>query len=194
MLGNQIQGPSVPWVDRSHTTAAVISPNLDNMQTWFRNDQGHEVPGAMPGLREVHLEPCYVYWASPIFNRLTKLSLNFVLNDVMECWNGLLLILSQSPCLRGLCLKNIPAYFDGELIITQKMAKVSLPYLEELTLSNPTPWMVALLAQLEFPRSTFIQLGCDFYDPNKIPLLIPFITDKFGSRLSQSTASIEPAL
>ena len=187
-------------IDMIYTGLTVAAPLLRSFRlTWPTCERGFvmtkdTLPGAMPGLREVHLEPCDVYWASPIFNGLTKLSLNFVLNDVMECWDGLLLILGQSPCLRGLCLKNIPAYFDGSLIITQNTAKVSLPYLEELTLSNPTPWMAALLARLEFPRSTSVQLGCDFYVPDEIPLLIPFITDKFGSRLSQSTASIKPVL
>ena len=152
------------------------------------------LPGAMPGLREVHLEPCHMYWASPIFDRLTMLSLNYVLNDTMECWDGLLLILSQSPCLRGLRLENIPTDFDDSFMITQNVAKVSLPHLEKLTLTDPIPWVAALLNQLEFPRSTLVQLGFDLYDSEEISLLIPFITDKFGSRLSHPTASIGPPL
>ena len=64
-------------------------------------------PGPMPGLQTVDLEACFVDWSSPIFSRLTDLALNFIRNDFMDNWEGLLLILRQVPHLRQLYLYEV---------------------------------------------------------------------------------------
>ena len=153
------------------------------------------LPGA--GLRKLHLEPCHVDWSSPIFNGLTELSLSYVMNDPTKCWDGLLLLLSQLPLLRQLRLDNIlpPANitFEDSFINTQNTTNVSFCQLEKLTLTDPIPWVTALLARLEFPRSTIVQLKCNCNNPaeisQEISMFLPFMASRFSSHpsLPQST-------
>ena len=53
------------------------------------------LPGAMPGLRMVHLQSCCVDWSSLMFNGLTEVILGYLDNDLVECWHGVLQILRQ---------------------------------------------------------------------------------------------------
>ena len=48
----------------------------------------------------MHLEMCDVDWLSRLFNGLTELTLRYTLNRSRENWDGVLLILGQSPHLR----------------------------------------------------------------------------------------------
>jgi len=144
----------------------------------------------LPGvcLQNLHLKLCHVDWSSPIFNGLTELSLSYVLNDPMERLDGLLLLLSQLPLLCQLCLDNImsPAHitFEDSFIHTQNMTKVSLCRLEKLTLTDPICWVMTLLARLEFPRSTIVELESNCDNPEDISMFIPFMAGRFSSHLS----------
>ena len=156
------------------------------------------LPGAC--LQKLHLHLCHVDWLSSIFNRLTELSLSYVLNDAVERWDGLLLILSQLPLLRQLCLDNIlpPANIDFEdsFINTQNTSKVLLCRLEKLTLTDPILWVMALLAQLEFPTFTIVWVECNCDNPEDISMFVLFMVDRFSSHLSlpQSTPSPQSPL
>jgi len=116
----------------------------------------------------------------------------------MECWDGLLLLLSQLPLLRQLCLDHIlpPATLEDSFINTQNTTKVSLSQLEKLTLTDPICWVMALLAQLVFPRSMIVRVKCNCDNPEDISMFLPFMADRFSSHLSlpQSTPSPQSAL
>ena len=116
----------------------------------------------------------------------------------MECWDGLLLLLSQLPLLRQLCLDHILplATLEDSFINTQNTTKVSLSQLEKLTLTDPICWVMALLAQLVFPRSMIVRVKCNCDNPEDISMFLPFMADRFSSHLSlpQSTPSPQSAL
>ena len=156
------------------------------------------LPGA--GLRRLHLELCHVDWSFPIFNGLRELTLSSVVNDGMECWDGLLLLLSQLPLLRRLCLNNILLLanidFEDSFINAQNRTKVSLCQLEKLTLIDPIPWVTALLARLEFPSSTIVQVKSYCDNPEDISMFVPFMESRFSRRLPlpQSTPSPQSTL
>ena len=144
------------------------------------------LPGA--GLRKFHLEFCHVDWSSPIFNGLTELTLSHVVNDVMECWDGLLSLLSRLPLLRQLSVDNIlpPANiaYEDSFINTYNRTRVSLCQLEKLTLTDPIPWVTALLARLEFPTSTVVRVKCNCDNLEDISMFVPFMMGRFNSHLS----------
>ena len=150
--------------------------------------------GAMPSLQRMYLESCKVDWSSPIFTRLTDLTLNHTLSKSIQL-DDFLLLLSRAPCLRRLCLQNTfspdEIEFEDSLINTQNTTKVSLPQLNGLILTEPIPWVAALLAQVEFPQSTVVQLMGNCESPEDVSLLLPFIMDRFDTRqfLLQSPTS-----
>ena len=193
---------STDVLDMIHARLTAAAPLLRSLHLSTYEDGDDLIickdmlPGA--GLRKLHLEVCLVDWSSPIFNSsgLVELSLSYVMNDAtVECWDGLLLLLSQLPLLCQLCLDNIrsPGYitFENSFINTQNTSKVRLCQLEKLSLTDPIPWVTALLARLEFPRSTIVQVKSDCDDPEDISMFIPFMAGRFSSHLSlpQSTPS-----
>ena len=144
--------------------------------------------GAMPGLKKVHLELCFVDWTSPMFNGLAELTLHYILGDN---WGGLLLILRQLPRLRWLTLVNVLSTADDISFINHEDVEgpISLPQLEKLTLTDPILWVTALLSQLEFPRSTIVQLQCGVNDPWTISRLLPLIMDRHSSPLPSAASA-----
>ena len=154
--------------------------------------------GAMPSLKKVHLERCYVDWSSPIFSGLTELSLDSILGNYKENWHGVLLILGQLPRLRRLTLVEVldnPFIVNISSIVSENIDRpISLPQLETFTLTDSSSWVIALLARLEFPRSTIFLLRCYYYDDLETSSeLLSLIVDNFGSRpsLLQSAASAQ---
>ena len=154
--------------------------------------------GAMPSLQKVYLERCYVDWSSSIFSGLTELTLDFIQGSCKENWHGLLLILRQLPCLNQLTLAEVldnPFVTNISSIVSENTDKpISLPQLETFSLSDSCSWAVALLARLEFPRSTVFQLqSCYHDDPETISELLSLIVDNFGSHpsLLQSATSAQ---
>ena len=198
---------STDVLDMIHARLTAAAPLLRSLHLSMCEDGGDLIickdmlPGA--SLRKLHLEVCLVDWSSPIFNGsgLVELSLSCVMNDAtVECWDGLLLLLSQLPLLRQLCLNNIRSLmyitFEDSFINTQNTTKVRLCQLEKLTLADPVPWVTALLARLEFPRSTIVQVESDCDDPEDTSMFIPFVAGRFSSHLSppQSTPSPQSTL
>ena len=188
-------------LDMIHARLTAAAPLLRTLRLFTHEDsEDHTrirrdtLPGA--GLRTLHLKLCHVDWSSPIFNGLTELSLSCVLNDAMESWDGLLLLLSQSPLLRRLFLKNtLPlANITSEdfLINTQNRTKISLCRLEKLTLTDPIPLVTGLLAQFEFPSSTIVRVQCNCNNPEDTSMFLSFMASKFSSHLSLPQSASSP--
>ena len=158
-------------------------------------------PGAT-SLQKLHLEMCDVDWSSRIFNaRLTELTLRYTLIHPRENWDGVILILNQSPHLRRLRLSEVlPSLSITALSVDPEnvTSLISLPRLEELTLDDPITWVILLLVQLEFPRSTTVQLDCIFDESHDISALLSPILDRFShpssTPLSQSAESAQTEL
>ena len=153
------------------------------------------LPGAIPGLRMVHLQSCRVDWSSLMFNGLTELTLRYLENGLAECWHGVLQILMQLPYLRQLCLdrlvpSNIGAIFPNS---SEQGERISLLHLTELALTGPIYWAIALLAHLELPKSLTFCLECHCGDPQGIPRLLALIPDQVGNHLPM-TGSAQTAL
>ena len=150
--------------------------------------------GAMPSLQRMYLESCRLDWSSPIFTTLTDLTLNRIMSKSIQL-DDFLLLLSRAPGLRRLCLQKTfspdEIEFEDSFINTQNTTKVSLPQLNGLILTEPIPWVAALLAQIEFPQSTVVRLMGNFESPEDVSLLLPFIMDRFETRqfLPQSPTS-----
>ncbi|KIM54542.1 hypothetical protein SCLCIDRAFT_11272 [Scleroderma citrinum Foug A] len=147
------------------------------------------------GLRRLHLDLCHVDWSSPIFNGLTELSLSYVVNNATECWDGLLLLLGQLPLLRQLRVDNMLSAditFEESFINTRNRTMVSLCRLEKLTLTDPIPWVTALLARLEFPGSTIVRVKCNYDNSVDISTFVPFMEGRFGSHLSLPKSTPSP--
>ena len=188
-----------------HARLTAAAPLLRSLHlSRFDDGENHFIirKDTLPGacLRMLHLDLCHVDWSSPLFSGLRELTLSSVINDGMECWDGLLLLLSQLPHLRQLCLNNILPLanitFEDSFINTQNRTQVSLCQLEKLTLIDPIPWVTALLAQLEFPTSTIVKVQCSCDNPEDISMFIPFMAGRFSRHLSlpQSTPSPQSTL
>ena len=154
--------------------------------------------GVIPRLKKVELTRCLVDWSSPIFNELTELSLEHIVNNRMEPF---LLVLRRLPGLRQLHLCHaLPTVDLGISPINHKnIAKpVTLRQLEQLTLwdSQSIPEVVAFLAQLEIPITALVKLQCELDDPGEISQILPFTTDRRNSHpsLPQPTASDQTVL
>ena len=148
------------------------------------------LPGVMPGLRKVHLYSFRVDWSSSIFNGLTKLTLGYLFNQTLDYLNGVLRILRQLPRLRQLCLEgSVPDI--GAILPTSRNENecISLPHLEKLFLAEPVSWTIALLTQLELPKSTIVQLECHCGDPQDISGLLALITDQIGNYPSMAESA-----
>ena len=195
------------WIYCSSDIIEMIGPKLNVaapllqslcLSTW-RDDHEYRsvinkdtLPGAMPDLRKVHLESCHVDWSSPVFNGLTELTIRYTLNDPMECWNGLQFILGHLPRLRQLHLDTLLPYdTDMDALSTnpRKDKFISLPHLELLTLTGPISWLIALLTQLKFPKTTIVRVECGCDDPQAASRLLPLIQDQFDSHPSMTASA-----
>ena len=147
-------------------------------------------------LQKVHLEMLNMDWSTRIFNGLTELTLRCTPNYSRKSWDGVLLILRQSPHLRRLHLSEVlpSASVSAPSVVSKKVAKpISLPRLEELNLGDSIAWMMLLLVHLEFPKSTIVRLDCIFDNIHDISTLLSHIPDGFShpssSPLPQSVKS-----
>ena len=134
-------------------------------------------------LQKVHLEMCDVDWLSRLFNGLTELTLSYTLNRSRENWDGILLILRQSPHLRRLCLSQVlsSATIRTPSVDSENVANpISLPQLEQLTMDDSITWVMLLFDQLEFPRPMTVRLDCIFDDSHDISILLSHILDRFS--------------
>ena len=64
--------------------------------------------------------------------------------------------------------------------------RVYLPHLEELALTGPISWAIALLTQLELPKSTVVRLECHCDDSQDICRLLAFIPDQVSNHPSMT--------
>ena len=139
--------------------------------------------GVIPDLRQLHLKGCRVDWLSPIFNGLTELNLCRHNGGSKDDLHGLLLTLGQLSSLRRLRLEDL-FWKDRDNLnaITniKSVAKVSLPMLEWLVLFDSTSWVTVLLAHLEFPQSTIVQLNCIYVDTQDLSFLRTCISNRFA--------------
>ena len=143
------------------------------------------LPGAMSGLRMVHLQSCSVDWSSPMFNGLTGLTLRYIDDTLAKYWRGDLRILRQLPYLRPLCLDRIVILDIGAIFpnSSEQGEHISLPHLTELALTGPISWAIALLVHLELPKFIIFYLECHCDDPQDIPRLLALIPDQIGNHL-----------
>ena len=85
------------------------------------------------------------------------------------------------PRFRQLCLNRIMS--PGALFSDPSSMPecISLFHLERLVLTGPISWTIALLTQLELPKSIIFDLECHCDDPQDIPGLLAFIPDQIGN-------------
>ena len=185
----RVDDPYVDTIDLIHARLNAAAPLLESLHlsAMYCPDSHFTIPentfpGASP-LQKVYLEICHVDWSSRIFNGLTELTLRIVLNDFEESWDGVLRILRQSPNLRRLCLSEVlPSSRFGISSIGSEdiTGPITLPRLEELTLTDSIIWVMCLLVRLEFPRTTTVRLDCTFDDSRAISMLLSLIPDRFS--------------
>ena len=149
------------------------------------------LPGAMSGLRMVHLQSCYVDWSCPMFNGLTELTLRYIDDTLAKYWRGDLRILRQLPYLRQLCLDRIVPLDIGAIFpnSSEQGERISLPHLTELALTGPISWAIALLVHLELPKFIIFYLECHCDDPQDIPRLLALIPDQVGNHLPMAESA-----
>ena len=107
------------WIDCPDDMIKIIQLRLNvaapllrslHLSTWV-NDVDHFViskdmlQGVMPGLRKVHLFLFHVDWSSSMFNRLTQLTLGYLVNGFVEslvrCSAHPQAVAASSPALLG---------------------------------------------------------------------------------------------
>ena len=194
------------WIDCPESMIEMIQPRLSVATPLLQslhlsgciNLEGHHfvmktdtLPGVMPSLRKVYLSSFHVDWSSPIFNRLVELTLGDLINQPMECWSGVLRILRQLPYLRLLRLDTIvPPNIDPIFPNSREQSEcISLPHLEELALTGPISWTIALLTHLKFSKSTIIRLKCHCDDPQVISTLLALIPDQISNHPSMTRSA-----
>ncbi|KAI6155103.1 hypothetical protein BKA82DRAFT_996710 [Pisolithus tinctorius] len=152
--------------------------------------------GSAPCLRELRLERCRVDWSSPVFSGLTNMNPVNISIMTMSTMDTVIRATGQLPDLQQLFLEGSLPSVSARPIDSHGMAKIPLPKLENVSLTDSIFSIVAFLAHLEFPRSAMVHLRCICSAASDVTIIQPFVEERFddSSRPSQIPRSSMPLI
>jgi len=139
-----------------------------------------------PNLRRLKISHCDLSWASPVLTGLTFLDIKSTSVECLPTLDGLMSALRRMPALHTLFLEDaLPTLPRGSKPppYAPHAMDVRLSHLERLRLAGKMLEVVNVLAHIELPNSTRmeVQLGCRINSYQELNPCLPIISRTLGS-------------